>query len=730
MKRQRFATVFVIFFAVLCAAQEQQPAQSTQASIPTIKKETKLVLVDAVVTDKKGNYIRDLTVKDFRVWEDNKEQPIKTFSSETGSSGAAADQKRYLVLFFDESTISLADQARARDAAMKFLDSNSGADRYIAIVDFGGMLRLTQNFTTDSARLKRVVQNLKFSAVAPNADAGVPELGGPGLSLGIPQLQNANENFAARTLLLALRDLARGMASVPGRKSLILFSAGFPLNPADPNTPERESELTAAIDACNRSNVAVYPIDVHGLVTPVGDLREWQILPDSPAQLVTATFDPDDTSARLVNVQRGSSGTGHGSTGTGHGSTGTGTGTTNVGSTYASQQALSASTAPFNQARNILPPITGSNQQVLSALATGTGGFVIANSNDLLGGIQKIAQEQNQYYVLGYTPPSDEEGACHTLKVKVNRGDTVVRSRTGYCATRPADLLAGKPVEKQLEDAAKGSQAGNVAASMLAPYFYTSANTARVNLAIEIPANSIKFEKQNGKHHAEINVLGLAYTSSGTVAARFSDKVEFNFEDKKEAEEFAKKPYLYENQFEIGAGQYDLKVAFNSGAQSVGKLVMPLVIDGYDAKGFSMSGVALSKVVRPANQMGVGLDAELLENRTPLVTQGVEVFPAGSDHFKSSDPAVAYFEMYDPVLATATPPKIELQIVVIDRKTHEKKVNHDGAVPNVTPGNPVVALGIKLPVDKLPAGSYQLELRGTDSSGNVTPIRTTDFEVE
>src|SRR5712692_1002732 len=52
---------------------EQQPAV-------VIKKESKLVLVDSVVTDKKGNYIRDLTQNDFKVFEDNKEQPVSTFS--------------------------------------------------------------------------------------------------------------------------------------------------------------------------------------------------------------------------------------------------------------------------------------------------------------------------------------------------------------------------------------------------------------------------------------------------------------------------------------------------------------------------------------------------------------------------------------------------------------------------------------------------------------------------
>src|SRR5712691_2516153 len=41
---------------------------------------------------------------------------------------------------------------------------------------------------------------------------------------------------------------------------MILFSGGFAL------TPENQSELTATIDACNKSNVAVYALDARGLV--------------------------------------------------------------------------------------------------------------------------------------------------------------------------------------------------------------------------------------------------------------------------------------------------------------------------------------------------------------------------------------------------------------------------------------------------------------------------------
>ena len=72
----------------LLRAQEQPAPPPPQAAAPAdqqitavIKKETKLVLVDAVVTDKKGNYVHDLTQNNFKVYEDNKEQPISSFSS-------------------------------------------------------------------------------------------------------------------------------------------------------------------------------------------------------------------------------------------------------------------------------------------------------------------------------------------------------------------------------------------------------------------------------------------------------------------------------------------------------------------------------------------------------------------------------------------------------------------------------------------------------------------------
>ena len=82
----------------------------------------------------------------------------------------------------------------------------------------------------------------------------------------------------------------------------------------------------------------------------------------------------------------------------------------------------------------------------------------------------------------------------------------------------------------------------------------------------------LKFEKVKGKQHSSVNVLGIAYKPDGTIAARFSDTVDLDFDGKKEVEEFQKQPFHYENQFDVASGQYTLKVVFSSGNESFGKL--------------------------------------------------------------------------------------------------------------------------------------------------------------
>ena len=236
----------VLLLAAAAYAQQAPP----QGEPTVIRTETKLVLVDVVVTGKKGAYVEDLQLKDFKVWEDNKEQQLKTFSFGADPANPAG-QKRYIVLFFDNSTMAVGEQAQARQAAAKFIESNAGPDRLIAIVNFTGALQVAQNFTGDIDRLKQVVGGIKTSSVAPG-----PEVA----SLGAPRLNREFGAFGARSMLLAVRSMAKNLADIPGRKSMILFTSGFPL------TNEGRAEANATIDSCNKANVAVYPIDARGVL--------------------------------------------------------------------------------------------------------------------------------------------------------------------------------------------------------------------------------------------------------------------------------------------------------------------------------------------------------------------------------------------------------------------------------------------------------------------------------
>jgi hypothetical protein len=362
------------------------------------------------------------------------------------------------------------------------------------------------------------------------------------------------------------------------------------------------------------------------------------------------------------------------------------------------------------------------------ALAEGTGGFTIYNTNDLLSGLERIAQEANQFYVLGYVPQATPEGSCHALKVKLNRGGMEVRSRSGYCNTRPVNPLDGKPLEKQMEVQAAGSQAGAIHGTMQAPYFYTAPNIARVNLVMQIPGDAIVFNKEKGKYHAVVNVLGIAYKPDGSTGARFNDVLNIDL-GKDEWKEFTSAPYRYQNQFDAAPGNYKLTVVLSSGGDAFGKFEAPLQIDPYDGKKFTLGGVVLSTFLQPVNAIPTEVDATLLEDRTPLIVRGMQVTPAADYRFKKTDNVVLYSEIYEPLLKSENPPLVGAGYRIIE-KTTNKEVLFSGVQSMqeyIQKGNPVIPFGLMVHLKDLPPGNYRLVLQAVDALQNQAPPRETEF---
>jgi len=377
-----------------------------------------------------------------------------------------------------------------------------------------------------------------------------------------------------------------------------------------------------------------------------------------------------------------------------------------------------------------LPDTGTANQSVLYALADGTGGFPILNTNDIFGGLSKIAHEQDEYYFIGYTPPDAPEGSCHALKVKMDHGGMEVRARSGYCTAKPKDMLAGKSAGSELEAHAAGTDQGTIAGTVEAPYFYTSPNEARVNVAMQFPSNSIDFSKEKDKYHADLKILGVAYRPDGTVGARFSEEVPIDLE-KDEWKQFLQKPTSYSNQFDIAPGKYRLEVVLSAGGQGFGKFEVPLTIDPYDGKSFSISSLALSNQFASVQGLGGAVTEDLLSDRMTFIANSVEIIPSANNQFKKTDTVALYAQVYDPHLLDDKPPAIHIAFNVVNTKTGETLITARGVNPTVADkGNTVVPLGLRIPINELPPGSYRIDLQATDDSGARSRIRSVAFDAE
>ena len=638
-----------LVFLLATAAIAQNPDLHPVA---TIQSESRLVLVDTVVTDKKGNFVRDLTQKDFKVFDDNKEQTISTFSHEAGEAGGgSASRKHYTVLFFDDTTANSTLQAYARQAALKFIATNSGPDKLMAIAEMGAGLKVTQSFTEDTERLKQVVAGSQFASAANTGNATMNE-------------------FGIRNTIGALRGMIHGLATLPGRKTLILVAGGYP------SSANTINEINTTIEECNRANVAVYPI--------------------VPSQVVATGMDASDTATTPTRGRRGGGG--------------------------AAAQTADTSTVGL--------------EQVLYTLANGSGGFVVDTTSDLTPGFTKIGKEADEYYILGYIPAKDASpGACHTLKVKLDRGGTNIRSRAGYCEGKTLDILSGTPTERDLESRMSSTATPSVTgASMSTPFVYAAANTARVDVALDIPAEAIQITKDKGQLRSVLNLVGIAYLADGSVKARFSDSVKLSFADKKEADAFSAKPFHYEKQFKIVPGTYTFRLVFSSAANQFGRLDNNLVIEPWDPSKFALSAIALSRNAQQAKESLTGIDTDEEEYK-PMAAGGIQLTPSGSGNFKKSDKCFFYAELYEPALIQPNIkpediPAFGVHVELVDPKTGKTTRDFGLKRLGVPPlnGKTAVPMGLMLDLANLEPGAYELRVTALDAKDNKA-IRTANLEL-
>lgn len=134
------------------AAQDKE-RQGKQSEMGTIRLNTDLVTVDAIVTDRDGNRSSAaLKASDFTIYEDGVRQAINSFS--------ATDAPFNLVLLLDTSGSASAEIELMRRAALRFLDELRPRDR-VAVIQFSKEVELLEDLTSDRAEIEEALRLLK-----------------------------------------------------------------------------------------------------------------------------------------------------------------------------------------------------------------------------------------------------------------------------------------------------------------------------------------------------------------------------------------------------------------------------------------------------------------------------------------------------------------------------------------------------------------------------------------
>jgi VWFA-related protein len=420
-------------------------AQQAPADLPTItiRANTRLVVVDVVVTHKNGQPVTGLKPEDFTVEENGKKQKISVFvppgiTNRTAATpmpaGVLSNHPENLtpggiptVLLIDAANSPFKDQSYGRSQMLKYVLEQGQSGRPMAVVTLTDRLRVLQQFTSDPQVLLTAIKNfrpqeqiLQPGASGPESHGVADALRGSAVSDSIAQAGLAVQAFAdlqigynieRRTVITldAMRALSRMLGGLPGRKNVVWLTANLPFDLVPEDRTMTDAELLADLPGQGRQR----SVGVNAAGSMAAEQRNLhgQAIREAEAQLANASIAiyPVDLNG-LISGMEGSASAG--------------------GSVY-SDSALS------NRAIIQVSALQAS-QGTMEEVAAETGGKAYINQNEIKQGIALAASDEKASYSLGYYPENKKwDGKMRNIKVKVAQGDIQLRYRKGYFAIEP-----------------------------------------------------------------------------------------------------------------------------------------------------------------------------------------------------------------------------------------------------------------------------------------------------
>lgn len=366
------------------------PAQTPPT--PTIKIETRIVLLDISVTDANGKPVTDLRPDEFRVYEKKVPQKIVSFEPPSAHElppslanqvvvNSTADlpkigQAPVAIIIIDELNMNFADRAYARDKLIQWLARQPAvlpqptALLAITYKDF----HLLRDYTQDRDALLAIIRKHSGDVVWRQDSTGRTG-------------SQASENMFAS--LGAIEQVAEATRGLPGRKNLIWVGDGFP---------------SVSMGDVGRTSAQEIGVALRRLS---GVLLQARI-----------TFSVVGPTIQAIVPQ--------------------------VIETQADQD--SANMSEYTG-------VTLSNDHLqFGGLAPPTGGHAYSGRNDLDAEIGRSIDEGRSYYTLSYRPsdPSDDPQQFRSIRVDVTRPGLTIQTRNGYFPQPKAPAEPPKVPPQQL----------------------------------------------------------------------------------------------------------------------------------------------------------------------------------------------------------------------------------------------------------------------------------------
>ncbi len=713
--------VFACIFGpnVTSSAQAQRPSGNQDPAKVVIN--TGEVPFDVVVRDKSGRPVKDLQASDFDIYEDGVRQELTSFrlvTPESETSSVVSSSRRHksetrlgdtgtptsaksrsgiepdsgitaVALVFDRLTPEA--RARAREAALSYLGESVNKNELVGVFITDLPLVVLQSFTDDRQLVKLGIEKAGLHSpslyTSNNQEARVsrdglakaimgaqkPEDDRGGLhnlELALLRLEYSEELQRDQMGNLTTRGLlliATSLNQLPGRKAVIFFSEGLIL------PPSALEAFRSVINTANRNSVSFYTVDAAGL----------------RAESKTAETNREITSRSNLRMAQGANG----------------------------MDSMGAMTKGLERNENLLRlnPDSG-----LGQLADETGGLLITDSNDLKGKLQRVDEDLHTHYLMSYSSKNQNyDGHFRRIEVKVKRSGLAVQSRKGYYAIKGTFASPVLPYEVPALAAL-----GNAPMTNSFPFHavgFSFPERGRTGLAPVMAEAfmsdfTINVDKEKKVYNTDFSIVVLLKDQTGQVVEKLSKQYRLSGPLDK-LEETKQGRVLFYREVDLAPGRYTLEaIAYDAPTGRASVRTGNIEVFEADEGKLRLSSVVILKRAEQTN----GADEK---GNNPFHVANMIVYPNLGEPIHKTLKQVPFFLTAYTAPGTNTTPKLTIEL----RQQGRTLAQIPGDLPAPDASGRIQYMA-GLPLEKIPAGSY--ELRITVSDGTTNETRSGYFTVE